>query len=69
MQWAPDRESSAAAQNLWQDPGFKEQFSFLSCSFLGTVRRGPDPGGQFGFAVLIDGDGETAVNCLTMFYR
>lgn len=53
-----------------------KKFSFLSCFFLGTVRRGPDPGGQFGFAVLIDTgmeelnrDGETAVNCLTMFYH
>lgn len=32
--WAPDGENRAVAQNLQQDPGFKEQFSFLACCFL-----------------------------------
>lgn len=72
--WAPDRENSAVAQNL--DPGFKEQFSFLSCCFLALSEGlltvvaclilqcrqilGPEE---------LNRDGETAAKCLTTFYH
>lgn len=72
--WAPDGENRAVAQNLQQDPGFNEQFSFLSCCFVSgallTVvaclilqRRqilGPEE---------LNRDGETADKCLTTFYH
>lgn len=74
--WAPDRENRAVAQNLQQDPGFKEQFSFLSCCFLAlsgafltVVVCLISQGRQILEREQLNRDGKTAVKCLTIFYH